>query len=104
MTSIETKLNRLRVKPPSDDYELTGLNIIATARQHQPKRVISWALAASLLISIGINVYQFGQVRGQPQITKPILEQNLYTPTQVQFISIPGVKDTPQVIIMESRL
>lgn len=104
MNDIETKLNKLRVSPPSNEYESKGLNLIVNTRPDHPRQFIGWAMAASLLISIAANVYLLGQVRNQGQDFKPSPEPSIHTPELVQFISIPGVKDTPQIIVMESNL
>ena len=63
---IETKLSALKIKAPSEDYVRRGQQILESYAS-QPKsinRTWVFALAAALMVSIGLNVFQYHNSTG----------------------------------------
>jgi len=100
MSEFENQLRKLAVIPPPPDYESQARQLIKPARS-QSRAPTIWALAATLVISLAGNVFMALERHSD---TKPVpteIQTSRTVYSQTQGMSIPGVKDAPQIISME---
>jgi hypothetical protein len=99
MNNFEDRLRQLRLAEPSDGYEE---RIKSAIRMKAPRRPNSWVwgLAALLVLSITLNLYQLANVSQISRSVKPSfvdLHQDGIRVMQVQSVYVPGGQNRPNV-------
>jgi len=100
---FENRLATLKVVPPTDQYESRSLWLISEARLRRTGRPSKWALIAMLMLSLATNIYFFAASSERADVGSSHSDGARQSQRQIQFMSIPGVKDLPQVTIMELK-